>query len=236
MRLRLVAAFVAFALVPVAAGAQGTVITTTGGAVGAAVIGRSPGISVQGTAVAEAIVHTVRVAVIAHNFDMSDDDFLVAMRNAGVVDGNYLSTLSTLFGQGANGMRNFRGLIHDATPERLSALERAAKAFPATHAGAVVDAVQFYGDVADCPALEANARVAAVSDAKRRAQALATLTGVAVGPATNISESGGCGSFSAFAGFPGNFFPNNAFPIDPQTLMMRVNMTESMTFALVKKT
>lgn len=64
--------------------------------------------------------------------------------------------------------------------------------------------------------------------------AIATLSGVGVGAPTGVNESGGCPALGQPNGGP-NGFPGTAFLIDPQTLMMRVNMTESMTFDLVKK-
>jgi len=195
---------------------------------------RPSGITVVGTASAEGPAHTVRVSMNVRGIENIEDELLSAMRSAGVTDGAYTANQ---FGQvGAGVPRTLRGTVRDATRERLAAVDRATQSFAATHRGVTFDLVQYFGDSGDCPAIEARARLAAFDDAKRRAGAIATLSGVGVGAATSVSESGGCPALGQPVGFAPNGFPNSAFPIDPQTLMMRVNMTESITFELVKKT
>jgi uncharacterized protein YggE len=213
---RVLATALAAILIPAAASAQAT---------------RSSGISVQGVGIAQGVVHTVRLNVTVRGIENLDQDFVAAMRAAGVADGALVTPQFIQPGV----QRMFRGTLHDATHERLMGIDRAMQSFAATHRGVTIDGTQYFGDAADCPALEMRARQSAYEDAKNRAQAIASLSGVSVGATTNISENGGCASSIQQINAVSVYGAPAGFPIDIQTLTMRVTVSESMTFDLIRK-
>lgn len=217
-------AALALAVLPVAASAQVPVpvmpamrmpiISSPGGE-------RVAGISVSGRATVQAPVHDVTLAAYARGvYDTSAA--LAAMRAAGVDDA----------GVGpANGMLNvnsptlLRGTIRNATESKLEALQRAALQFAAAHPGVTIDNVRFAGRLADCEPFESQARSAAFGDARRRAQAIATLAGGTLGPILAVNENGTCQ-------LPTN--PNGPeMPLDLSTMTTPISVFENITFALI---
>jgi uncharacterized protein YggE len=118
-----------------------------------------------------------------------------------------------------------RGTVRNVTRAKLDALGRAAVAYMAAHPGAALDSVSFTVPSEACAAHEEEARGAAIADARRRAQAIAALTGVVIQGVTYVSENGGCPLTSeGFNGPPAQ--------LDLGTLTSTVVMNESVTFAI----
>ena len=88
-----------------------------------------------------------------------------------------------------------------------------------------VTGVHYFGLAADCPAIEARAREAALADARRRAEAIATNGSVRLGERTTVVEGGGCPRPGPFGG---------AYAIDTETLSMSVPVSETVTYAIAK--
>ncbi|HTD32353.1 MAG TPA: SIMPL domain-containing protein, partial [Candidatus Elarobacter sp.] len=170
-------------LLPLAASAQIPVAPR-----GAPAAPSAAGITVQGRGVARFPVKDVQFQAYAHG-SANEADVLAALRAAGVenpVIGPPGPQLS------ANGPTVMRGTVRNVTRAKLDALGRAAVAYMAAHPGATLDSVTFTVPTDACAAHEDEARNAAIADARRRAQAIAALTGVAIQGVTYVSENGGC--------------------------------------------
>lgn len=179
------------------------------------------GITVQGRGVARFPVKDVQFVAYARG-NGDEESVLSALRAAGVENPS--------IGPGgpqmsANSPTMLRGIVRDVSHAKLDALRRAAAAYALAHPGVVLDSVLFSMPSDACPPHEQEARAAAIADARRRAQALAALAGVALEGVVGVSETGGCPPVETFAG------PQSA--LDLGTLTSNVVMTETVMFAIV---
>jgi Protein of unknown function (DUF541) len=178
------------------------------------------GITVQGRGVARFAVKDVQFQAYAHG-RADEADVVAALRAAGVenpVVGPPGPQVSS------NNPTVMRGTVRNVTRAKLDALGRAAVAYMAAHPGATLDSVSFIVPSDACAAHEDEARNAAIADARRRAQAIASLTGLVIQGVTYVSENGGCPIVAdGFNGPPSQ--------LDLGTLTSTVVMNESVTFA-----
>lgn len=202
-------------LLPLVASAQVPVPPRNfGGALSAAT-----GITVQGHGAVRFPVKDVQFIAQAHG-DADDAAVLAALRAAGVENPVIGPTGPQLY---ANASTTLRGTVRDATRAKLESLGRAAGAYMLAHPGTRLDNVSFSVPNDACAPHEQGARSAAIADARRKAQALAALTGVTVEGVAAVSEFGGCPG-------PAENFQGPQGQLDLGTLTSTVVVTENVTF------
>jgi hypothetical protein len=207
-------AILGLVLLPLAASAQ---IPTPRGVPGA---NSAPGITVQGRGTVRFPVTDVQLIAYARG-NGDEASVLSAMRAAGVenpVIGPAGPQLSN------NTPTVLRGTVHNVSHAKLDALRRAAAAYAAAHPGMTVDSVAFSVANGVCAPHEDAARGAAIAEARRRAQSVASLSGVTLQTVTGVYETGGCLPDEAFNAPSGSF--------DLGTLTGSVTMIEYVTFAV----
>jgi len=204
-------------LLPLAASAQVNVPRNGPGALSAAM-----GISVQGRGAVRFPVKDVQFVAQARG-NADEAAVVAALRAAGVENPVVGPTGSQLYG---NGSTTLRGTVRDVSRAKLESLGRAAAAYMLAHPGATLEAVTFSVPSDACAPHEQDARSAAIADARRKAQALAALTGVTVEGVAAVSEFGGCPG-------PTEFFPGQPGQLDLGTLTSTVVVTENVTFTTV---
>ncbi len=166
---------------------------------------------------ASAPVSTVLVSVVARGA-VDQYTLAAAMRAAGV------ENITVYRARRIADLRpvTIRGRLTNLTRARLDAVSDAARTYAASHQATTtsVDAT-FYGLAADCPPVERRARESALAAARQRADEVAAERGVRLGDAIETHQTGGCprpGSLGGVAAF------------DPDTLSMRVTVTETASF------
>lgn len=189
------------------------------------VVGPSPdrvaGISVSGRAVVQVPVRDAAVVAYARG-DFDTNAALAALRAAGVDDPKIGPPDGMI---SAHSPAVLRGIVRNVTMKKLEDLQRAGVQFAAAHPGVAVDNVRFTArPSADaCARAEEQARGQAFADARRRAQAIASLAGAVAGPVLAASESGGC---PALAG------DGPEMSLDVSTMTTPITVFENLTFAL----
>jgi hypothetical protein len=169
-------------------------------------------VAAEGAATADAVVHTVMVNISARNLSVPDSEYLAAMRAAGLEN----AEIPTLGSEASL----IRGIISNATPGKLAALQRTADSFVGAHNGALVNIV-FVGAAAECAAIEAQARERAIAALLRDARQKAQQAALTLGAPSGIEESGGCPVPGPIGG---------ASVIDANTLKMEVTVKENADF------
>lgn len=205
-------AVLVFVLLPLAASAQAPMIPPRAVNPG--------GIMVAGHATVRVAVKTVQFAAQARG--ISDEaGVIAAMRAAGIEQ-----PLAGPEGPAiSNGDRVLlRGTIRDVTRAKLDRLGLAAAAYVRAHPGSSVDNVAFSPVLDDCAASEQAARIAAMADARRKADALAALAGVTIDGVAAVNESGGCPISDRPFGGRGDF--------DLGTLTSTIELYDYVTFAI----
>lgn len=182
----------------------------------------SSGITVQGRGSARFPVKDVQFNAFARG-NADEASVIAALRAAGVEN----PAVGPPGPQISNGGPTvLRGTVRDISPAKLDALRRAAAAYVSAHPGTALDSVNFVVPAGACTPHEDAARSAALADARRRAQAIASMTGLTLLGVTAVYEIGGCPDTDAIASFNG---PPS--PFDLGTLTSSVALTEYVTFA-----
>jgi uncharacterized protein YggE len=211
-------ALAAFALLPLATSAQvpGPLRATPTG-----------GITVQGHGVVSYPVKTVQFSAFVRGV-ADEAGVLAAMRAAGI-DDPVVGPAGTQLNRGSQPM--LRGTIHDVTRAKLERIGAAAAQYIAAHPGAALDGVNVFATAAECSPHEQTARSAALDDARHKADAIATLAGVAIDGVAAVSEGGGCPYGPE--GAPGAFGPGQ---LDLAKLTASVTVLETVTFSITTVT
>ncbi len=207
-------ALLAVMLLPLAASAQGPPIPRTGAAAGG-------GITVAGYGAVHVAVKTVQFTAQARGVT-DEAGALAALRAAGVEE-PVLGPYGARISRGDSVL--VRGTVRNVTRAKLDRIGEAAAAYVLAHPGAAVDNVVFNARLDDCAGSEQTARTAALSDARRKADAIAAVAGVSIDGVASVSESGGCPT-TPESGYSG---PNQ---FDISTLMATVTVYEYVTFAI----
>lgn len=184
-------------------------------------VGSAAGITVGGSGSVRIAVKTVQFTAQVRGV-VDEASALAAMRAAGIEDPSI----------GPAGMRIAtgtqvvaRGTIRDVTTAKLERVGNAATAYVAAHPGAAIESVGFIPRLDDCARSEQVARTAALADARRKADAIAALAGVALDGVASVNETGGCPAISPEPGYgPG--------PFDVGTLTSTITVYEYVTFAI----
>jgi len=219
-------AILAFALLPLAAGAQvPQTIPSRISPGGPPVAG--PAITVMGHGTVKFAVKTL--GFVAYVRAPADEaGALAAMRAAGI-DDPVIGPAGSQVSLTGNGATAVRGTIRDVSVAKLERIGLAAASYVRAHPGASVDNVNFVPRFDDCAAQEQAARAAAFADARRKAQAVAELAGVTIEGVQYVSENGGC----PVQNEP-SFGPSA--PFDLSTLSSWVTVYENVTFSVVQGT
>jgi len=203
------------ALFPMAADAQGVPrpvpVPVSGG--------QATGISVMGAAQQRVPVRGVRFIAYARGAE-DEHGVLQAMRAAGITDATVGSPSGGLV---SGNVAILRGAIPEVTKAKLDAVAGAAAAYVRDHPGTAIDNVRFFALSEDCVKLEGTVRVAALAEARRRAEAIAAATGVTLGQVIRVAEAGGCVPDSEMVG---------GAPVDAATLTTSLTVTESVTYEI----
>jgi hypothetical protein len=151
---------------------------------------------------------------------------LAAMRAAGIDD--------PVIGPAGSQINNspqtmLRGTVRDVTRAKLDRIAHAGLAYVLAHPGTAVDNVNFFAVADGCAQHEQEARVAAIADARRKAQALAALADVALDGIATVNENGGC---PATGDVPMQGYGPSGLPLDLGTLTATISITENVTFAI----
>ncbi|HEX3466294.1 MAG TPA: SIMPL domain-containing protein [Candidatus Elarobacter sp.] len=179
------------------------------------------GISVQGHGTVQFAVKDVQFTAFARG-NADEASVIAAMRAAGV-ENPAVGSMSAQISRGSPTI--LRGTVRDVSQAKLEALGRAALAYATAHPGVAIDSINFSVPTAACAPHEEAARSAAIADARRRAQAIAALTGVTLEGVTGVYELGGCPpETDRSQGPPG--------PFDVMSLTSFVTVTEYVTFAI----
>ena len=216
-------AILALVLLPLAASAQAPVRMPVVGA-GAGTTGVA-GIAVSANGSARFAVKNV--SFIAYVRGPADEaGALAAMRAAGI-DDPVIGPVGSNVSFSGPGVTSVRGTVRDVTPAKLQRIGEAAAAYMRAHPGSAVDNVNFFPRLDDCAAHEETARKAALAEARRKAQAIAELTGVTIEGVFSVAESGGCpvSSDGAFTG---------SGPFDVSTLTSTIAVYENVTFSIAQ--
>jgi Protein of unknown function (DUF541) len=179
------------------------------------------GITVQGRGIARFSVKDVQFTAFTRG-NADEASVIAALRAAGV-ENPVVGPPGPQISNG--GPTVLRGTIRDVSAAKLDALRRAGAAYVSTHPGTAIDSVTFAAPAGTCAPHEDAARNAAIADARRRAQAVASMTGLTLQGVTAVYEVGGCPDTDV-AGFNG---PSS--PFDLGTLTSSVALTEYVTFA-----
>ena len=213
MKMRL--AFLAIMLLPVAASAQAPLQIPRAA-------GSAAGITVSGYGAARVAVKTVHF--IAQARGVADEaSALAAMRAAGVEE-PVLGPYGARISRGESVL--VRGTVRDVTHAKLDRIAAAAAAYVVAHPGTSVDSVVFNPRFDDCAGFEQTARTAALTDARRKADAIAALAGVSIEGVTSVNETSGCPAAPDSGYGPG---PNQ---FDLGTLTATITVYEYVTFAI----
>jgi uncharacterized protein YggE len=119
----------------------------------------------------------------------------------------------------------FRGRILNAAPARLRDAQSAISSFAGGHPSMGVIRITFYGPSTACAEIEQRARDAAFTDARHRGEEIAAENHEHLGAQLAATETGGCPPPGPFGG---------AFAIDAATMIMRVPVAETVTYAALK--
>lgn len=205
-------AVLALVLLPLAAGAQ-------------APIPRFPsagGITVSGYGAVRVAVKTVQFTAQARGV-VDEASALAALRAAGVED-PVLGPNGARMSSGSQVL--VRGTIRAVTHAKMDRIGDAAAAYVVAHPGTSVDNVVFFPRLDDCAQSEQTARAAALADARRKADAIASIADVSIDGVATVNENGGCPN----APEPGYGGPGLNFDIGTLTATIVVN--EYVTFAI----
>jgi uncharacterized protein YggE len=179
------------------------------------------GITVGGSGSVRIAVKTVQFTAQARGV-ADEANALAAMRAAGVEDPS-IGPAGARIGNGTQVL--VRGTVRDVSAAKLQRIEAAAAVYMAAHPGAAVENVAFSPRLDDCATSEQTARAAALADARRKADAIAALAGVAIDGVAAVNETGGCPATGPEPGYgPG--------PFDLGTLTSTVIVYEYVTFAI----
>ncbi len=208
-------AILAMVLLPLAASAQAPIVPPF------RVPGTTRGITVSGHGSVTVAVKTV--AVIAYVRGLTDDTgALAAMRAAGI-DDPVAGPAGPQISSGNPAM--LRGTIHGVTRAKLDRIGESAASFVRAHPGSAIDNVTFNPVVDECLASEQAARTAAMTEARRKADAIAALAGVSIDGVASVGETGGC------PGAPDRRYGNQG-DFDLGTLTSTIAISEIVTFAI----
>jgi hypothetical protein len=209
-------------LLPLAASAQSQVPVPRAGPGASA----PQGIAVQGRGVVRYPVKTV--TFIAQTRGNADEAAVLAVMRAAGVDDPVIGPAGSQINNGPQTM--LRGTIRDVSRAKLDRIAHAGMAYALAHPGTAIDSVNFFAAADECAQHEQMARAAAIADARRKAQALAALTDVALDGIVAVGESGGC---PAAGEAPSQPFGGGNIPFDLGTLTATISINESVTFATV---
>jgi len=206
----------AVALLPLAAGAQtGVPVRPPPANAGAG------GIAVLGQGSVRFAVRTLRFMAYARG-NVEESSVLAAMRAAGIDDPS-LGPAGPQFGP--NQPVVARGTVRDLTRPKLERLGQAAADYIRAHPGTALDNVNFSAPLDQCPPHEQEARARAIADARRKAEAIASLTGIVLGAVASVNEQGGCPADQD------GFSP--ALQLDLTTFTAAVVVNEYVTFTVL---
>jgi hypothetical protein len=165
------------------------------------------------------------ITVVGHGTrgDVDDAAVLAALRAAGVVDPSIGPAGASV---SSNAGTVLRGTITAVTREKLDRIAHAAADFVHQHPGSSVDNVTFAPRLDDCSKPEQAARTAALADARRKAQAIAALSGLSIGGIDAISETGGCPAL------PDGPPAGPGLPFDLATLTTMIAVYDTVTYAI----
>jgi hypothetical protein len=119
----------------------------------------------------------------------------------------------------------FRGRILNAAPARLRDAQSAISSFAGVHPSMGIIRITFYGPSTACADIEQRARDAAFIDARHRGEEIAAENHQHLGAQLAATETGGCPPPGPLGG---------ALAIDTATMIMRVPIAETVTFAVSK--
>ena len=202
-------AFLALVLLPVAASAQAPPIPRPGG------------ISVTGYGSVHVAVKMVQFTAQVRGV-VDETNALAAMRAAGVEE-PAVGPYGARVGNGTQVL--VRGTVRNVTHAKLDQIGVAAAAYVAAHPGTTIDNVVFSPRLEDCASSEQTARAAALAEARRKADAIAALSGVSIDAVASVNENGGCPTA------PENPF-NGPGQFDLGTLTSTITIFENVTFAI----
>jgi hypothetical protein len=205
-------AILVLALLPVGASAQGVPLRTA----------PASGITVTGHGSIRVPVKTLQFLATARG-NVDETATLAAMRAAGIVDPSMGPLGSTV---SANQPTMLRGTIPNATQQKLERVALAAAEFVRQHAGTAFDNVSFIPRLDDCGTPEQAARTAAFAEARRKAEAIASLAELTIDGVQSVNETGGCPTTPDAPQFGSNG------PLDLGTLTTSVMVSETITFAV----
>ena len=209
-----VLALLSVLLLPVAASAQ----------VVPRVLGLEPGITVQGHGTVKVPVKTLAFVAFARG-NVEEKAALAAMRAAGILDPS-LGPAGSTIGRG-NQSSMLRGTITGVTEEKLEKIGLAAADYARQHSDVTIENISFAPRFDDCAANEDAARAAAFADARRRAQAVASVAGLSLDGVVAVSESGGCPTIP-----DGPQIQAAGQSLDQGTLTATVTINETVTFGV----
>lgn len=207
-------AILVFALLPVGASAQALPVPVR--------TGPPAGITVVGHGSLRVPVQTLQFTAFTRG-DVDDAAVLAALRAAGVVDPSIGPAGASV---SSNAGTVLRGTITAVTREKLDRIAHAAADFVHQHPGSSVDNVTFAPRLDDCSKPEQAARTAALADARRKAQAIAALSGLSIGGIDAISETGGCPAL------PDGPPAGPGLPFDLATLTTMIAVYDTVTYAI----
>lgn len=213
MKKRLVIAVLVLVLVPLAASAQ-VPVRGTGGAGGIVVMGRG---------VVRTPVKVLRFTAQARG-PADERAVLAVLRSAGI-DDPVIGPAGPDVWVNSNSSTAVRGTIRDVSQAKLDKIGHSAAEYVRAHPGTVLDSIHFSAHIEDCAPIEQAARLAALSDARRRALAIAAASGVTLDEVVAVSENGGCPIES-------DQFNSSQQTLDLGTLTTTVTMFESVTYAI----
>jgi hypothetical protein len=197
-------AILVFALLPVGASAQALPVPVR--------TGPPAGITVVGHGSLRVPVQTLQFTAFTRG-DVDDAAVLAALRAAGVVDPSIGPAGASV---SSNAGTVLRGTITAVTREKLDRIAHAAADFVHQHPGSSVDNSK----------PEQAARTAALADARRKAQAIAALSGLSIGGIDAISETGGCPAL------PDGPPAGPGLPFDLATLTTMIAVYDTVTYAI----
>lgn len=209
-------AVLALVLLPLAASAQAPPLAPR--------VPSTGGIAVAGYGAVRVAVKTVQFTAQARGV-ADEANALAALRAAGIEDPS-IGPSGPRISSGTQAL--VRGTIRDVTPAKLQRIESAATVYMAAHPGTAVENVTFSPRFDDCAKSEQTARAAALADARRKADAIAALAGVAIEGVAAVSETGGCPSTPE----PGYGYGGNPGAFDLATLTSTLTVYEYVTFAI----
>jgi uncharacterized protein YggE len=185
------------------------------------------GITVSARGTAKVQVRQVAfVALVRGNADVSDA--LAMLRKAGVEDPTIAQEGAQIF---PNAPTTVRGVVRDVSTAKLDQLGMAVGEYVRAHPGLTIESIRFVPPLIGCETVEETARENALTEARRKAAAIAAASGATLGTVRAVAETGGCplveDARTGFGPPPGWF--------DVNTVIATVTVYETVTYRLATK-